>query len=282
MIFNSFYFKYELSKNDFSLFNRIDNIEKRFLPGKFFETFPVFYQYLRRSAPNEHIILFDGKDSPIPIEEGLKYITEPYEFIGDSFDYNPDIKFHIKNASHEITGASQFPTVNPITRDILDGLVFAYKTNNDFFRIDCDCFVNSNLEKYTKGVDFFSTNISHFQFTSNAHFLFISKERLHAWDFLYDLPNFLNYCAYNGDSLIKQATFFEGGLYKLFCYGNYNSGQNINVTHLTTYPHFVEFLKKNPLPSKEYDYLVNLLNNVPQEILNNCKLDFEDECHYES
>ncbi len=225
--------------------------------------------------------MFDGKDSPIPIEEGLKYITEPYEFIGDSFDYNPDIKFHIKNCSPPITGETQFPTVNPITRDILDGLVFAYKTNNDFFRIDCDCFVNSNLEKYTKGYDLFSTNISHFQFTTNAHFLFISKERLHAWDFLYNLSDFLENCARNGDSLIKQEKFFEGGLYKSFVYGNYNTSQNINVTHLTTYPHFVQFLKKNPLPSKEYKTLLSLLENISPEILNNCKLDFEDECHYE-
>lgn len=280
MIFSSFFFKYELSKNDFSLFNRVDNTERRFFPGKFFETYPVWYQYLRKSSPDEHIIMFDGKDSPISIEEGLKYITEPYEFI-DTFNYNPDIKFHIKNASTPLTGETQFPTVNPITRDILDGLVFAYKTNNDFFRIDCDCFVNSNLGKYTNGYDLFSTNISHFQYTTNAHFLFISKERLHTWDFLYDLSELLNYCAYEGDSLIKQGTFFEGGLYKMFCYGNYNTSQNINVTHLSTYLHFMEFLKRNPLDSPEYTSLVNLLSNITKEVFNNCKLDFEDECFYE-
>ena len=103
----------------------------------------------------------------------------------------------------------------------------------------------------------------------------------YSWDFLYNLSDFLENCARNGDSLIKQEKFFEGGLYKSFVYGNYNTSQNINVTHLTTYPHFVQFLKKNPLPSKEYKTLLSLLENISPEILNNCKLDFEDECHYE-
>lgn len=283
MIFCAFYFSYQLSNNDFSLFDRVDNTEKRFFPGKFFETFPVWYQYLRKSAPNEHIMMFNVQRSPIPIQEGLKFITEPYEFISNnSFEYNPEIKFHIKNASPPLTGEQQFPTVNDITRNFMDGLVFAYKTNNDYLWMDCDCFTNSNLEKYTKGYDYFSTNINHQLLTSNVHFIHISKERLHALDFLCNLPDVLLDIAYNGFDLIRRSTFFEGGLYKLFCYGNYHTTENINTTHLTTYPHFMEFLKRNPLDSEEYRNLVNLLSNVPKEVLNNCKLNFTDECFYES
>lgn len=283
MIFAAHYFVYKLLNNDFSLFNRIDNTEKRLYPGKFHECFGPWYQYLRKSAPDEHILLFRIPNSPIPIEESLKFVTEPIEFLpDDGYEYSKDIKFHVKTISKKIEGPQQFPTVNDITRCFLNGLLFAYHSNNDYLWMDCDCFTNSNLKKYTEGYDFFSTNISHGMLSSNVHFVHISNKRLHELDWLCDLPKMLWNCAYNGCSMIRQATFFEGGLYKLFCYGNYNTSENINTTHLTTYPHFIEFLKKNHLPSEEYKILLTALENISPDILNNCKLEFRDEVFYET
>ena len=61
MIYTAFYYPGSLKNNDLIV------RDNRFYPGKYSETFPVWYQYIRKNYPSEKILMFYDTNSPISI-----------------------------------------------------------------------------------------------------------------------------------------------------------------------------------------------------------------------
>jgi len=206
MIFTAWYYTGSLAKGD--LIIRDD----RFYPGKYFETWPLWYAYIRKNYPNEHIVIFNDESSPIPLSAGLEDIKEPVEFI-DGYSYSEDVKIHIKSLNKYAGRYFQ-----AMQRNLCEGLIFAYKNNLDFLWIDNDAFLNSNLDIYTEKADVFAPQILDHQFTCDSVCTFISKKRLHELDDLIDLEEYLTLVLEKAPENVRIHTFQEGGLYKMFCY----------------------------------------------------------------
>lgn len=224
----------------------------RFCPGKYFETWPIWLQYVRKHYPDEHIVVFADAASPISIEEGIKFINEPYEFFTDKI--NKSVKIHIKALSEYV---NQYFWA--MQRNIVTSLIHAYENNEDYFWIDNDAFLNSDIHKIRDGADVFAPNINHEQFTCDSICTFISKTQLHKMDILYNLPDVLKNILKNAPFNTRMHCLHESGFYKMFCHGKIKSSQNINIAHFSCYENFIEFLEKNPLPTHEYsDFLTSL------------------------
>jgi len=260
MIYSAFYYPGSLNQNDLIV------RDNRFYPGKYAETFPVWYKYLKNNFPNEKILMFYDAKSPVKIDEYKKFFQE-------------DNLFCIKELT-ELSG-KYFHTIQ---RNLYEGLAHAYENNEDFFWIDNDTFLNTNVLNLVKNHDIFVANLNHEQFTIDSVCTFISKRRLHDLDYLnnFNLKNYLRLILKDAPPDVRAHTFHEGGLYKLFCYGNVTSSTNINISHLSNYNNFMKFLYRNPLDCEEYTNLIKALKNiVNNEQLKNVELEFED-MYYES
>ena len=265
MIYTSFYYKNKLEKEEYHV------RENRFIPGSAFEVFPVWYQYIRKWFPDEHIIIFNNI-SPITIEEGLSSINEPYEIIDDKI-INHAIKIHVHKFKTE------YFYFHSVQRNHVAALNFAYYNNDNYLWIDTDCLLNSDIRKFYKEKDVWVPTLLHHQMTIDAHCTYISQKRLHEMDSIYKLPDFLNYIlneAPDDNQSVRHHTLFEGGMYKLFCYGNYGSNLNINMTHACCYKEMMTFLLSNPLQTKEYEKLVYLYQHLNIEKLKGVQMDFTD------
>jgi hypothetical protein len=265
MIFSTFFYRYRFS-DGISITNE-RHLNRAFYPLKYFDTFPLWYQYLRKNNPYERIVIFDTGESPISIKEGLKYITEPYEFIEkNSYIYNPNIKFHIKKMmKSEIVKQTESTAILEYCFNLLNAFSFAYYTDNDCFWMDMDALCNSSLEKYVKGYDIFSPSVDHMLGSLQSWFIFISKQKLHQNDHLYCLPKLLLDIVIKSYDELRMALFFETGIYKLFCNGNYNTNQKINLIHLGDLDGCTTFLTKNFLDSQEYKEVLSLFKKTSKE-----------------
>ena len=260
MIYTAFYYPGSLKNNDLIV------RDNRFYPGKYSETFPVWYQYIRKNYPSEKILMFYDTNSPISIDDYTKY------FINDPLFQIRELNSH---------SGKYFWTMQ---RNLCEGLTHAYENNEDFFWIDNDTFLNTDVSNILNKCDVFAPNINHDQFTIDSVCTFFSRKKLHDLDGNYKikLPLYLNSILNNAPDNIRQHTFHEGGLYKLFCYGRMISSTNINISHLSNYNNFMKFLSKNPLDSIEYKVLLdNLKQIINNERLKNVELDFLD-MYYES
>lgn len=240
MIYTAFYYPASLENNDLIV------RDNRFYPGKYSETFPVWYQYIRKNYPSEKILLFYDVDSPIKIDKYLKYIIN-------------DQNFKIKELKYH--SGKYFWTIQ---RNLCEGLIHAYENHEDFFWIDNDAFLNTDLSNIIKSCDIFAPSIQHEQFTIDSVCTYISKKRLHDLDNLnnFKLSSYLYHILNNAPTEVRVQTFHEGGLYKLFCYGDMKSSINLNISHLSNYKNFMKFLKRNPLYSIEYLDLIHKLEKI--------------------
>lgn len=250
MIYTAFYYPGSLDKGDLIV------RDNRFYPGKYIETFPVWYQYVRKNYPEENIHIFYDVNSPYPLD----------------MDILNDRKITVE-LLREHSG-KYFWTMQ---RNICEGLIHAYEHENDFFWLDNDAFLNTDLRPIFKECDVFAPVINHQQFTIDSVCTYISKNRLRGLDGIFYLNSYLRNILNYAPNDVRAHTFQEGGLYKMFCYGNVKSSTNLNISHLSNYNNFMKFLLKNPLNSKEYHDLVDKLTLVRMdERLKDVQLDFLD------
>lgn len=273
LICSDYYYRASLKDGNYKITHNPNNPnDTRFHPARSFEVFPVWLQYISKFFPDESIIFFDNF-SPIPIEKALNN----FELIPEkSLSYNKENKYHVKKFDKE------FFYFHAVQRQKVEAIKMAYYNNEDLLWIDTDCLINSDLKPHIEGYDVFSPIIAHDTMVMDAHCVYLSKERLHEWDSEYHLPEFLDYIlnyAPDDNQGVRHMILFEGGFYKLFCYGNYNSCNNLNYVHASCYNNFLKWLKLNPLKTKEYNNLVNLLENIDREKLNGVLLDFHDDYH---
>lgn len=265
MITTAFYYSTKLSEE---LFIR----DNRFYPGKAFETFPVWYEYLQKNYPDEQIYIIHDISS-LPIEEYIPNIIDNYEFLKeDQYTFDKSKKVHIK----KVQSSKRKECWWPIQRTLCEAIKFSYLNKQDLFWIDNDLFLNTDIRPLYKGYDVFAPNINHYQFTMDSILFYLSSKKLHELDKVLYLPDYLKNILENGGFNLRQHTFHEGGLYKLFCYGNTNSSLNIEATHLSCYNNFMKFLNRNPLDSDNYKRLISLLNNIDFEKLKGVELEFLD------
>lgn len=267
MIYTAYYYSGSLDKGDLIV------RDNRFYPGKYFETFPVWMQYVRKHYPNEHIVMFADTASPISIEEGIKYLDEPFEFIKNSkFALSQTVKLHIMKVS-----AHTNKYFWAMQRNLVYGLIDAYFANEDFFWLDNDAFLNSEILSVAKNYDVLAPQINHHQFTCDSVCTFISKNRLRQTPIgePYFERYFLNMLE-NGPTETRMHSLQEGGLYKTFCYGKTLSYTNLNLSHLSCYENFMKFLYKNPLPTLQYTNLVMKLKNFDFSKIPGVQLEFHD------
>lgn len=263
MIYTAFYYPASIKKGD--LFIR----DNRFYPGKYIETFPLWYQYVMKNYPDEYIYMFYDVNSPYKLEDlGLIYGDD--QIVCDK-KKGTDLQIYV----HELKEHSSkyFWTMQ---RNICEGLIRAYETGNDFFWLDNDAFLNTDLSDKFNTYDVVAPNINHQQFTIDSVCTFFSNKQLHKLDRLCHLPTYLRNILNNAPENVRAHTFQEGGLYKMFCYGNVYENKNLNLSHLSNYNNLLKFLKKNPLNSKEYTEFLNDLENVDKEKLKGVELDFLD------
>jgi hypothetical protein len=264
MIYTAYYYSGSLEKGDLIV------RDNRFYPGKYFETFPVWLQYVRKHYPNEHIVIFADAASPIPIEHGLQYIEESYEFFYD-FNIRSDIKVHIKilrEHSNKYFWAMQ--------RNLVEAISMAYELKDNMFWLDNDAFLNSEILSIAKDYDVLAPQINHQQFTCDSVCTYISAKRLREMDWLFKLPDYLKNMLANGPTETRMHSLQEGGLYKTFCYGNCISYTNLNLSHLSCYQNFMKFLVRNPLDTAEWHMLYETLETFDFSKIPNVELKFHD------
>lgn len=270
-------YKTRLSKEEYS---EVDF--KRFRPAASFEVFSVWMDYINKWFPNEQILFFNG-DSPISFEEGAKAAgINDYEIIApNSYTYDKSKKYHIKNLP-KIDSNYSFKAVQ-VQR--VEALKFAYLNNENFLWIDGDCLINSEILSKLKDVDIAANDISHEFMSIDGHFIYISAKRLHEMDNICNVIEFLEGIL-NGpedkNQGYKSAILFEGGLYRLFGYGNMKQIKNINIAHASSFNHFKRWLELNPLDTDNHRNLLYLLNNINREKLKDYLFDFEDTFEIEN
>ena len=270
MIYTAYYYSGSLFKGDLIV------RDNRFYPGKYFETWPVWLQYVRKHYPNEHIVIFADTASPIPIEEGVKHIDEPYDFF-DSFNtpFKRDVKIHIKLVS-EHTKAYFWS----MQRNLVYAMQHALAYGVDMFWLDNDAFLNTNIIEVVEnvGADVMAPQINPTQFTCDSVCTYISHKRLTELEQLgIDMGAFLGNILKAAPTETRMHTLQEGGLYKLFCYGKaFSCSEFISISHLSCYKNFMKFLKNNPLPTLQYVNLVMQLENFDFTKIPNVQLEFHD------
>ncbi len=260
MIYSALYYPGSLANGDLIV------RDNRYYVGKYSETFPVWFQYLRKNYPNEHVVLFADTASPIPIQGILdKYLHEPYDVS------NPE-------CSRMINTDSDSPLVHvrwlsehtgkyfwAMQRNLVEGLCSAYYSGHDFFWLDNDAFLNTDILSLVRksNADVAAPQIAHHQMTMDSVCTFISSSRLHALDEICSLPDYLLNVLSNGPTDLRMHSLQEGGLYKTFCYGKTLQLANlIELSHLSCYDNFMDFIKRNPLDTPEYRYLIDQLEKI--------------------
>ncbi len=240
--------------------------DNRYYPAKASETFPIWWSYLRKHYPTEHVVLFADVASPIPIDIPLDYVSEGTDHIytDDPKQGIDDIlamrqRVHVRWLDQHSGGYFR-----PMQRNLVEAINLAYRLNESVLWIDNDTFCDSCVTPLVEGYDFAAASIEHHQFTAASVFTYISRDRLHALDPLgIDLPSFLTTMLNEGPTETRMHTLQEGGLYKLFAYGRTRQlGRDIELSHLSCYDHFLAFLKRNPLDTSEYRALVAQLEAV--------------------
>jgi len=263
MIYTAYYYSGSLAKGDLIV------RDNRFYPGKYFETFPVWMQYVRKHYPDEHIVMFADTASPIPIEEGVKDLEESYEIV--DWEIHQSVKLHIillDDFQNKYFWAMQ--------RNLVYGIQHAIENKCDFFWLDNDAFLNTNLSSHMAKVDVLAPQINHQQFTCDSVCTFISKNRLQELEEKFDLSLYLFSMLHKAPTETRMHSLQEGGLYKTFCYGNALSYTNLNLSHLSCYENFMKFLKRNPLPTLQYANLRMALENFDFGKIPNVDLKFHD------
>lgn len=250
--------------------------DNRFYPGKYSETFAVWWQYLRKHYPDVPVILFCDTASPIPLRPLLDTLPEPWydamsmiSHNGSSRDGQVDVLWLSEHSGKYFW---------PMQRNLVEAIKLAYTLNEDLFWLDSDAFLNTDIRPLIADHDVAAPEIAHHQMTMDSVCTFISAKRLHALDDLgIDLPQLLTDCLANGPTETRMHLFQEGGLYKLFGYGKARSlGGSIELSHLSCYQHFMAFLERNPLDTPEYQKLRYMLASLDMERLKGVELSFHD------
>lgn len=253
--------------------------DNRHYPGKYVETFPVWWSYICCHYPTEQIILFADRNSPIPIRPLLKaHLDEPWSD-EDPYRTLPEIDVSTSDEDRQrrdtLKGlreagarvrviwldafAGQY--FRPMQRNLVEGIIAAYSLNEDLLWIDNDAFCNTRLTPLVAGYDAAAPELAAHQMTMDSVCTYISAARLHALDSLgIDLPAFLTTMLAHGPTETRMHTLQEGGLYKLFGYGKTRAlAGSIELSHLSCYDHFMAFLRRNPLDTDAYRLLLDKL-----------------------
>ena len=248
--------------------------DQRFYPGKYVETFYIWYQYLRKNYPDNHVVLLADYYSPIPIQFLLDWLPEKYDVVdSDPVNLKSDAKIHVKWLKQD---AGKY--FWPMQRNLCEAITMAYDMNEDLFWLDNDAFLNTDITSLVNGFDIAAPTICHEHMTIDSVCTYISKERLHSYDLV--IPNFKEFLFNLLKSDLKETRmqiFQEGGLYKMFCYGKYKELKNsIELSHLSCYKNFIDFLARNPINSNEYRYLYEKLLSIDFNLLKGIELEFLD------
>lgn len=263
MIYSALYYPASLARGELIV------RDNRYYPCKYSESFPLWWAYLRKHYPNESVTLFCDAASPIPLGPLLREtIKEPWcETIDDG-----DVDIIHNNGSTlprvfvEWVSEHSGKYFWAMQRNLVAGLIDAYHIDRDFFWLDNDAFLNSDILSPIRavGADVAAPQITHYQQTMDSVCTFISSNRLHQLDDLgVDLPEYLTNMLNHGPTETRMHSLQEGGLYKTFCYGKTLAlADKINLSHLSCYDHFLEWLKANPLDIKEYHEFVEQLEKI--------------------
>lgn len=271
MIYSALYYPASLARGDLIV------RDNRYYPGKYSETFAVWWQYLRKNYPNESVILYADVASPVPIEPFLKALPEQYHVHDYSIQprcFPSDIKVHVVWLDQYSGGYFR-----PMQRNLVEAMCAAYECNHDMFWLDNDAFLNTNILEpiHAARADVAAPQIAHHQMTMDSVCTYISKERLHAMDPVCHLPTVLREILANGPTDLRMHTFQEGGLYKLFAYGRtLELGGQIELSHLSCYDNFLSFLKRNPLDTPSWRNLVAQLEGVDWSKMPGVERSFHD------
>ncbi len=268
--------------------------DNRYYPGKAVETFPVWWAYLRRCFPEEKVMLFADKSSPFdPWQLVCEHVKEPtlggvrtpplYE--GGSPMMCATLGGTL-GAKVEVCYLDQFAGqyFRPMQRNLVEGIITAYHADEDLFWLDNDAFLNTDIRPLVRGADAAAPEIAHHQQTMDSVCTYISAARLHALDDLgIDLPAFLTTMLNEGPTETRMHTLQEGGLYKLFAYGDARAiGARLELSHLSCYDRFMTFLRRNPLDTDAYRALVAQLEEVDWSRMPGVERSFHDMLYPEN
>jgi hypothetical protein len=264
--------------------------DNRFYPGKCVESWPLWWAYLRKHYPDARVVLFADSGSRCPVQPLVEAtIKEPYVWYGLPQGNAPEIvsvdnwtgeRVHIQTVVQHSTKRYFWA----MQRNLVAGIITAYRANEDLFWLDNDAFLNTDIRPLVRGADVAAPQIAHHQQTMDSVCTFISARRLHALDDLgIDLPSFLTTMLNEGPTETRMHTLQEGGLYKLFCYGDARAiGAQVELSHLSCYDRFMTFLRRNPLDTPEYRSLVAQLETVDWNALPGVERSFHDMLYPEN
>ena len=264
--------------------------DNRYYPGKCAESFPVWWQYVRKHYPDVRVVLFADSGSPVSLWDLVKTtISEPYVWNGLPQGDAPEVVSIDHGAPNRVTVQTvvQHSTKKyfwAMQRNLVAGIITAYHANEDLFWLDNDAFLNTDIRPLVRDYDCAASGLAAHQMTMDSVCTFISARRLHALDDLgIDLPSFLTTMLNEGPTETRMHTLQEGGLYKLFAYGKVRSlGRDIELTHLSCYDRFMTWLRRNPLDTPEYRSLVASLEAVDWAAMPGVERSFHDMLYPEN
>lgn len=259
IIYSALYYSGSLARGDLIV------RDNRHYPGKYVETFPVWWSYLRKHYPDTHVVLFCDMASPVPVQPLLDALPERH-YVHEYWPLRPeqlegDVRTHVRWLS-EHSGKYFWP----MQRNLVEAIKLAYHLNEDLFWLDADAFLNTDIRPLVAGYDAAAPELAAHQMTMDSVCTYISAARLHALDPLgIDLPAFLTAMLANGPTETRMHTLQEGGLYKLFGYGKTRAlAGSIELSHLSCYDHFMAFLRRNPLDTAAYRLLLDKLPPIAE------------------
>lgn len=250
--------------------------DNRYYPGKAVESWPVWWQYVRRHYPDVRVVLFADGASVVPytdLDIGSHVVWhDTYERLA--------LLTRTKTVVIPISAHSG-GYFRPMQRNLVEAIILAYRLNEDLLWIDNDAFLATDIRPLVAGYDAAAPSIASHQMTMDSVCTYISAARLHALDSLgIDLPSFLTTMLNEGPTETRMHTLQEGGLYKLFAYGRTRElGRDIELTHLSCYDRFMAFLRRNPLDTPEYRALVAQLEAVDWSRMPGVERTFHDMDH---
>ncbi len=208
----------------------------------------IWYLYVcQHLPPDEHIVIVD-QCSAFDIAYWTSFLEEPFEVLGEGWDYNPAMRVHVKRFN------TKTDKLGGVKRFYLWAYEFAYRNGVDMFTIENDCLVARDVVTETKDADFATSYLYTKERVCDTFLCKISARRLHDMDGVVALPDYLAHLraldTYRGDRWTEDIVCMalcERGAYAQFAHSNVTIFGRENTIHNLDNPEMLAFLRAHPI-----------------------------------
>lgn len=214
------------------------------------EFFYLWYLYQTKFLSRKEKIYIVDCASPIPIDEVLAQIGEPFQIIEDPqcYDLDPSANIYVKRYKKELNhfyGSS---------RTHVDYLKCCYHNNLDFNIIESDVLIGYDFFADCKDKDFCTQRIrdNGMDTIFQGAICFVDKDNIRTRFEDGSMKRYL-------DHDINDLDFHEGEMYRLFCRGRISELSSSNYVHKVKTDELRRFMIDNPINHPYYHFYLEKL-----------------------